>query len=172
MERTYGALWLREGLAVHLSNRLSRWPVFMRLEGNLIELNPKSTEDLARARLTTAAGQQAWSLVGGNGVPTLGSGDVRTLFYVLSGSFVAFVDQQVGTPALMSLYRSSDVPAAFMKLTGHSVADWKAAWLERRQNTVTGCLDGPQFLHYIRLAGAGEIGSGERDSASNGRRGD
>ena len=96
MERTYGALWLREGLAVHLSNRLSRWPVFMRLEGNLIELNPKSTEDLARARLTTAAGQQAWSLVGGNGVPTLGSGDVRTLFYVLSGSFVAFVDQQSG----------------------------------------------------------------------------
>jgi hypothetical protein len=110
----WSALWLREGLAVLLNRRLSHSPMLMRLGGREIDLDARESAAQVRACLATRAGQVAWGLVGEDGIPEFADRDVRTSFYVLSGT-------------LVEIYRSSRPTTTVSRLTGRSIEDWKEA---------------------------------------------
>ncbi len=126
----WGALWLREGLAVFLSRRESRWPMLLRFAGRDIDVNAPGSEQLARACLATASGQAAWDLVGLDGVPVLLNRDIRTAFYLLSGALVERLDASCGRETVMAAYRSKTPAATLARLSGRSVEAWKESLRE------------------------------------------
>lgn len=123
----WSALWLREGLAVLLSRRLSHSPMLMRFGRETIDLNGGDARALARTCLASEAGRAAWRLVGQDGVPSLDGPDVRTCFYVLSGTLVETLERSLGRDALMAVYRSRRPAAALSQRSGRSAEAWKVS---------------------------------------------
>ena len=48
--------------------------------------------------------------------------------YIFSGSFVAYLEREIGLPTLMKIYSAEDTSAAILRLTRKPVAQWKAEW--------------------------------------------
>ena len=116
------ALWLKEGLAVVLNDRLGGYGAFPNFGDPL--------DDMARDFDADGSlpAMQAWELVGENGVPDFASRKVRRIFYIFSGSFVAYLEREIGLPTLMKIYSAEDTSAAILRLTRKPVAQWKAEW--------------------------------------------
>ncbi len=137
----WGSLWLREGLAVFLSRRLSRWPALLRLGGQLIDANGEDGQARAYACLSTPVGRLAWDLVGREGVPPFGEGDsrmdIRASLYLLSGAFVEWLDAQCGREVVMAAYRSPAPAALIARRSGRSIERWKRDWIAAAQTRLT-----------------------------------
>ena len=116
------ALWLKEGLAVVLNDRLGGYRAFPNFG--------RSLDDMARE--FDGAGSYpaatAMDLIGENGVPEFDNRKVRRIFYIFAGSFVAYLERKIGLPVLMKIYSEEDTAAAILRLTGKPVGQWKAEW--------------------------------------------
>lgn len=116
------ALWLKEGLAVVLNDRLGGYGAFPNFGRPL--------DDMARefdgSGLFPATA--AWDLVGENGVPQFANRKIRRIFYIFSGSFVAYLERKIGLPTLMKVNSAEDTASAILRLTGKPVERWKSEW--------------------------------------------
>ncbi len=116
------ALWLKEGLAVVLNDRLGGYRAFPNFGRSLDNLAREF--DGGGSFPATAA----MDLIGQNGVPEFDNRKVRRIFYIFAGSFVAYLERKIGLPVLMKIYSAEDTAAAILRLTGKPVGQWKAEW--------------------------------------------
>ncbi len=119
----WNTLWLKEGLAVHLNDRLGGYAAFP----NFGESVDVFAGRVLRRELPPA--MEALDLVGENGVPRFENRRVRRMFYILSGSFVDYLLSEWGVSKFMRVYAAKDAEAAIRKETGKPAWQWKEAWL-------------------------------------------
>ncbi len=117
------ALWLKEGLAAHLNDRLDGFPAFPNFGTPIDEL----TRDLLREGRHTAL--EALDLIGKNGVPGFHDRRVRRMFYIFAGSYVGYLLKNTGVSKIMRIYSASDTGGSILRVTGKSVGAWKKEWI-------------------------------------------
>jgi len=117
----FHALWIREGLAVYLNDKLGGYRAFPNFGRDI--------DECAKEYITDTWGGTL-ALIGKDGIPTFSTPEERRTFYVFSGSFVKFLDGEFGTEKLMSIYRTKKVSKTFRDLTGKDMKNWKQAWLK------------------------------------------
>ncbi len=119
----WNSLWLKEGLAVHLNDRLSGYAAFPNFGESVDEFAGR----VLRREFPPAI--EALDLVGENGIPKFESRRVRRMFYILAGSYVGYLAREWGVKKLMRIYSAKDTNAAIQKETGKPAWQWKEAWL-------------------------------------------
>lgn len=130
----WNTLWLKEGLAVFLNDKLGGYPAFPNFGADI--------DELATSKLTH---KYPLRLIGQNGVPKFSSRLERELFYVFSGSFVKYLFQHIGIDTLMKIYMSGDTQKAVVEKTGKSLDMWKKDWIDS--------LRAKKGTHYRESAG-------------------
>lgn len=119
----WNALWLKEGLAVHLNDRLGGYAAFPNFGEPVDEFASRVlTREFPPAMV-------ALDLVGENGIPRFESKAVRRMFYILSGSYAGYLLREWGVEKFMRVYAAKDAEAAILKETGKPAWQWKEAWL-------------------------------------------
>ena len=119
----WNALWLKEGLAVHLNDRLGGYAAFP----NFGEPVDEFASRVLRREFPPA--MEALDLVGENGIPRFGDRRVRRMFYILAGSYAGYLLREWGVEKFMRVYAAKDTEAAILKETGRPAWMWKEAWL-------------------------------------------
>ena len=119
----WNALWLKEGLAVHLNDRLGGYAAFP----NFGEPVDEFAGRVLRREFPPAT--EALDLVGENGIPRFGDRRVRRMFYILAGSYAGCLLRGWGVEKFMRVYAAKDTEAAIQKETGKPAWQWKEAWL-------------------------------------------
>ena len=119
----WNALWLKEGLAVHLNDRLGGYAAFP----NFGEPVDDFAGRVLRREFPPA--MEALDLVGENGVPRFKSRVVRRMFYILAGSYAGYLLREWGVEKFMRVYAAKDAEAAILEETGKPAWQWKEAWL-------------------------------------------
>lgn len=114
------SLWIREGLAVYLNDKLGGYPAFPNFGQDIDEY----AKGLFMPRF-----KKVLRLIGKNGIPEFSNRMERRVFYILSGSFVKFLDREIGTEKLMDIYKARNTKKAFKKISGQKVEDWKQTWV-------------------------------------------
>ena len=119
----WNTLWLKEGLAVHLNDRLSGYAAFPNFG--------ESLDDFAGRVLSREfpPAIEALDLVGENGIPRFTDRRVRRMFYILAGSYAGYLLREMGVKKFMRVYAARDAEAAILKETGKPAWRWKEAWL-------------------------------------------
>ncbi len=119
----WNALWLKEGLAVHLNDRLGGYAAFPNFGEPVDEFAGRVlTREFPPAMV-------ALDLVGENGIPRFESRAVRRMFYILAGSYAGYLLREWGVEKFMRVYAAKDAEAAILKETGKPAWQWKEAWL-------------------------------------------
>ena len=119
----WNSLWLKEGLAVHLNDRLSGYAAFP----NFGESIDAFAGRVLRREFPPAI--EALDLIGENGIPRFADRRVRRMFYILAGSYAGYLLREWGVKKLMRVYAAKDTEAAIQKETGKPAWRWKEAWL-------------------------------------------
>lgn len=119
----WNALWLKEGLAVHLNDRLGGYASFP----NFGEPVDEFAGRVLRREFPPA--MEALDLVGENGIPRFSDRRVRRMFYILSGSYTGYLLREWGVEKFMRIYSAKDTEAAIQQETGKPAWRWKEAWL-------------------------------------------
>ncbi len=119
----WNTLWLKEGLAVHLNDELGGYAAFPNFGESLDEFAGR----VLRREFPPAT--NALDLVGENGIPRFENRAVRRMFYILAGSYVAYLLREWGVKKFMRVYAAKDAEAAILKETGKPAWQWKEAWL-------------------------------------------
>ena len=119
----WNTLWLKEGLAVHLNDRLGGYAAFPNFG--------ESVDDFAGRVLSREfpPAMEALDLVGENGIPRFGDRRVRRMFYILAGSYAGYLLREWGVEKFMRVYAAKNTQAAILKETGKPAWQWKEAWL-------------------------------------------
>ncbi len=119
----WNALWLKEGLAVHLNDRLGGYAAFPNFG--------ESVDEFAGRVLSREfpPATEALDLVGENGIPRFANRRVRRMFYILAGSYASYLLREMGVKKLMRVYAAKDTNAAIEKETGKPAWRWKEEWL-------------------------------------------
>lgn len=116
----FSSLWVREGLAVYLNDKLGGYPCFPNL-GKDIDLS---------AMECLAIPKNPLPYVGENGIPKIfQNNEERNKFYTLSGSFVKYIENKIGIQKFMVIYKAPDTQKAFQEITQKSIEDWKKEWI-------------------------------------------
>lgn len=118
----YASLWLREGLADLLNDRLGGYPSF-RYQARGVDV------ETAR-RLQSPA----LAYVGENGIPNINRNTpddarLRDTHYLLAYSFVKYLEERLGFGKIMAIYHEKDTVQAIQDLTGKTVDQWKTEWV-------------------------------------------
>ncbi|MDD3365165.1 MAG: copper amine oxidase N-terminal domain-containing protein [Syntrophomonas sp.] len=118
--------WVSEGIAAYLNMKLN----------NAYPCYPNDGEDinkLAKIYLNQNS-ESVLKLIGENGRNDITSTDFnsenRKKYYILSASFVQYLDEQVGIQKIMRFYNERDLKSAMERETGKTVDTWKQAWIE------------------------------------------
>ena len=119
----WNTLWLKEGLAVHLNDRLGGYDAFPNFGESVDEFAGR----VLRREFPPAI--EALDLVGENGIPKFEDRRVRRMFYILAGSYAGYLLREMGVKKLMRVYTARDAEAAILKETGKPAWRWKEAWL-------------------------------------------
>ena len=114
------SLWIREGLAIYLNDKLGGYPAFPNFG--------KDIDECAKEHANRKF-KKVLRLIGKNGIHEFSNRMERKVFYFFSGSFVKFLDGEIGTEKLMNIYKAKNTKMAFKKISGQKVEDWKQAWL-------------------------------------------
>ena len=119
----WNTLWLKEGLAVHLNDRLGGYAAFPNFG--------ESVDDFAGRVLSREfpPAMKALDLVGENGIPRFENKAVRRMFYILAGSYAGYLLREWGVEKFMRVYAAKDAEAAILRETGKPAWQWKEAWL-------------------------------------------
>lgn len=119
----WNTLWLKEGLAVHLNDRLGGYAAFP----NFGEPVDDFADRVLRRGFPPA--MEALELVGENGIPRFENRAVRRMFYILAGSYAGYLLREWGVEKFMRVYAAKDAEAAILRETGKPAWRWKEAWL-------------------------------------------
>jgi hypothetical protein len=112
------ALWMKEGLAVFLNDKLHGDPAY-----------PNFGKNLDRFSRNNLDRRQPLSLIGQNGVPVFADQVERRFFYIFSGSFVKYLYTHIGIEKLMKIYTAKDTRKAIAEITGRNMNLWKKDWI-------------------------------------------
>jgi len=116
----FSSLWVREGLAVYLNDKLGGYSSFPNYGKDI---------DLSAIEYLTIPKNQLLH-VGENGIPKIfQNNEERKEFYILSGSFVKYIENKIGIQKLMIIYKATDTQKAFQEVTQKSIEDWKKDWI-------------------------------------------
>ena len=74
--------------------------------------------------------QSALIKVGQNEVPEFSDENERRAFYTLSGSFVKYLDKQIGREQLMQIYQAGDTREAVFDITGEELDTLIKEWID------------------------------------------
>jgi hypothetical protein len=115
-------LWIREGLAVYLNDKLGGDKTMPNGGRDLDQLSKK----LAKPKYSVLL-----ALIGKDGIPfsNFSESQDKAVFYCLSGSFVKFLDSKIGTKKLMIIYQATDTNNMLKKITNKDIKTWKKEWL-------------------------------------------
>jgi hypothetical protein len=114
----WNTLWIKEGLAVFLNDKLGGYPAF-----------PNFGDDIDRLAKSNFGFKPPLDLIGQNGIPKFSSGEERKLFYVFSGSFVKYLHTHIGIEKLMEIYKAKDTKKAVAEITAKHIDLWKKDWI-------------------------------------------
>jgi len=124
-------LWLSEGFASYVQSYVAENiggydGIVFSWGGN------RNIERLAKRTLGSDRGRAALPYVGGAGQPDdifEKRREVAEPLYVLSHSFVKFIVDAIGLDRVKTWVQTRGIAERAAELTGHTVDDWKAAWL-------------------------------------------
>ena len=112
-------LWLKEGLAIFLNDKLGGDPSFPNFG--------KDLDELAESNLHFSS---IMAKIGQDGITEFSNQTERRIFYILSGSFVKFIYENIGIEKLMKIYKEKDTSNAVKELTGKELDIWKKEWID------------------------------------------
>jgi hypothetical protein len=115
----WNTLWIKEGLAVFLNDKLDGYPAFPNF-GNDID-------EFAKSMLRF---ESPLKLIGQNGIPRFSDRKERRMFYIFSGSFVKYLYTHLEIGKLMDIYKPKDTKKAVAKITGKNLDNWKKEWID------------------------------------------
>ena len=115
----WNTLWIKEGLAVFLNDKLGGYPAFPNFGADI--------DEFAKSNINS---RQALNLIGQNGVPRFSDSMERRLFLVFSGPFVKYLEANLGIEKLMEIYVAKDTQKAFAEKTGKTLDVWKKDWID------------------------------------------
>ena len=116
----FHSLWIREGLAIFLNDKLGGYPAFPNF-GRDIDKSAKLLLDYKSKNVLKMIGQE--------GIPDFSDREEREVFYILSGSFVKFLEIHLGINRFKELYEQENMREAFIRITGKGVDEWKNEWM-------------------------------------------
>jgi len=117
----FRSLWIREGLAIYLNNKLGGYPAFPNFGRDI--------DDCAKEYLNRNF-KYVFRLIGKNGIPQFSRALERRVFYYFCGSFVKFFEGEIGIEKFMQIYNAKNTKKAIVEVTGKKVEEWKKAWLD------------------------------------------
>ena len=112
-------LWLKEGLAIFLNDKLGGYPSFPNFGRNIDKL---AKSNLGYSSVITKIGQ--------DGIARFLNQQERRVFYILSGSFVKYIYENIGIEKLMEIYKEKNTSNAVEELTGKKLELWKEEWID------------------------------------------
>lgn len=115
----WNTLWMKEGLAVFLNDKLGGYPAF-----------PNYGVDIDNLAKSNIHFRNAMNLVGQNGVPRFSDRKERRVFYIFSGSFVKYLHTNLGIKNLMEIYKPKNTKKAVAQITGKNLDKWKKEWVD------------------------------------------
>jgi hypothetical protein len=125
------SVWLSEGFASYVESYVSE--NIGGYDAHVFAKTGNRGVDAEAARwLTREAGRTVLPWVGTPGEPPEMLEERRRVaapFYVLSQSFAKFLVGKLGLGRLITLVSSREPEAAFARVSGRTVEDWKAEWL-------------------------------------------
>jgi len=112
-------LWLEEGLAVYLNDKLGGGEIF-----------PNFGYDIDRLARRYGEEKPVIEWIGAGYDPQI---NVKTyngrLFYIYSGSFVKYLIENMGTDSFLESFSQDDVLNAIKNATNKDIAQWKKEWV-------------------------------------------
>jgi hypothetical protein len=115
----WNTLWIKEGLAVFLNDKLHGYPAFPNFG--------KDIDEFAKSMLRF---KSPLKLIGQNGIPRFSDRKERRMFYIFSGSFVKYLYTHLEIEKLMDIYKPKDTKKAVAKITGKNLDNWKKEWID------------------------------------------
>lgn len=126
------SVWLSEGFASYVESHVSE--NIGGYDARVFTKTGNRGVDVEAARwLGREAGRTVLPWVGTPGEPPEMEEERRRVaapFYVMSQSFSKFLVEKLGLARVIALVSSRDPEAALSRLSGRSVEDWKADWLQ------------------------------------------
>lgn len=113
------SLWLKEGLAIFINDKLGGYPSFPNFGKNI--------DRYAKRNLHLSS---ILAKIGQNGVPRFSNQTERGVFYIFSGSFVKFIYENIGIEKLMKIYHDENTSKAVEEVTGKEIDIWKKEWID------------------------------------------
>ena len=117
------SLWIKEGLAVYLNDKLNGDPTY---PNNGCDIDKLSLEFYNSGTLESLT---AFDLVGKNGVPNYIDYNSEPIFYIYSASFVKYLEYSIGKDNLIKIYKSLNTKEALKDITGKDINILKNDWI-------------------------------------------
>ncbi|AJI52986.1 hypothetical protein [Francisella philomiragia] len=133
------SVWIKEGLAVYLNQKLGGEPTFPNFGKNLNFLAKKYIENISsNGNLSNILADKYE--VGENGLvffkgPKEEKIHKKKFFYILSGSFTEYLFTQLGANKFMQIYNANNTKEAINKVTGKTISQWENSWANYLKNT-------------------------------------
>lgn len=129
--RDYNTLWLREGLAIVMNDRLDGDSAFPNFGKDKHALAAEFINDgMIDGQTMKVGADRVLTLIKHNGVPYFNGKPERYGYYILSGSLVQYLIDEMGLETFMTLYDGEDPDVDIEEITGQSMEAWKASWME------------------------------------------
>lgn len=131
----FGSHSLREGFASYVEAALAAGGVGY--NSGVFGPAPRAEVDSAAAAvLASPTGAAVLPWIGRAGgtdasVTSAGNAESRAAFYLLTRSFVHYLLDEMEMPAFLRLYAADDTDAAYRELTGRSLEELRAGWIQR-----------------------------------------
>ncbi|MED7819087.1 MULTISPECIES: hypothetical protein [unclassified Francisella] len=133
------SVWIKEGLAVYLNQKLGGEPTFPNFGKNLNFLAKKHIESISSNGNLSSILADKYK-VGENGLvffkgPKEERIHKKKIFYILSGSFTEYLFTQLGANKFMQIYNANNTKEAINKVTGKAISQWENSWANYLRNT-------------------------------------
>jgi hypothetical protein len=133
------SVWIKEGLAVYLNQKLSGEPTFPNFGKNLNFLAKKHIENISSNNDLSNILANKFE-VGEDGLvffkgPKKERIHKKKIFYILSGSFTEYLFTQLGASKFMQIYNANNTKQAINIVTGKTISQWENAWANYLRNT-------------------------------------
>lgn len=112
------SVWMKEGLAVYLNDKLNGDPMFPNFGMNLENLAKQNLSKLSTVPFPL------------DGIVHFTGIKQKKLFYIFAGSFVGYIFQKVGAKKFMEIYNADNTEQKLKKVTNHDIEYWKSSWKE------------------------------------------
>ncbi|MED7789516.1 hypothetical protein [Francisella sp. 19X1-34] len=133
------SVWIKEGLAVYLNQKLKGEPTFPNFGKNLNFLAKRHIENIASNNGLSNILADKFEFGKNDLVFFKGPRKERIhkkkIFYILSGSFTEYLFTQLGANKFMQIYNANNTKEAINKITGKTISQWENNWANYLKNT-------------------------------------